>query len=223
MKTLEQLLDAESSWPEVQELLQKSPLTCEIVEAPCEERVSTLVGLQVTVHSLLGALAWGCGVIAIDFGWVRLLGAGVGTLPGLHIETLNDVAGSRSFEGIVAAVDILGGRFAVHGGGLKEVAPGEVLYFAPDTLEWMPTGMGHAALVEFLLSDRLDVFYADLRWAGWEGEVRGVPLDQGLAAYPFPWTQEGRGPGVSRSAVPLAELIGFAEDAAAQLRGTDSN
>lgn len=222
MKTLEQLLDAESSWPVIQQLLKKSPLACEVVEAPDEERALTLVGLQVTVHSFLGALAWGCGVIAIDHGWVRLLGAGVGTLDGLHVETLDDVAGSRSFEGIVAAVDILGGRFAVHGGGLAEVALGDVVYFAPDTLEWMPTGLGHSGLVEFLLSDRLATFYADLRWVGWEGDVQGVPLDHGLAAYPFPWTQEGRGPGVSRRAVPFAELIGFAEDAAAQLRGAGS-
>ena len=175
-----------------------------------------LYGVQVTVHSLLDALACGCGVIAIDFGWVAC------SVPGWHCqhsyrnpERRRRLA--RRSRASLRRVDILGGRFAAHGAGLEEVAPGEVCTFAPDTLEWMPTGMGHAALVEFLLPIALDVFYADLRWAGWEGAVRRVPLDQGLAAYPFPWSQE-----LATSSAVCSQPVRARGGCCSAFRGTDS-
>jgi hypothetical protein len=123
------------------------------------------------------------------------------------------------FEGVVFAYDVLGGRFAIHGGGFDGVPPGEVVYWAPDSLDWQPMGRGHSAMVQFLLSDGLADFYADLRWPGWESDVDGVAIDHGLAAYPFPWSEQGRGPNVSRRAVPMPEIVGVSEDAARQLRG----
>ena len=77
--------------------------------------------------------------------------------------------------------------------------------------------MGHASLVEFLLSERLAMFYADLRWDGWEVFVEGLAYDQGVSAYPFPWTEEGAQPNVTRGAVPMSELVAFSFEAAEQL------
>jgi len=160
----------------------------------------------------------GCGLISIDHGWVRLLGAGVGTTSGLHVEHFPDPSSSREIEGIIAAHDVLGGLFVVHGGGF-EADFGEILYRAPDTLTWSRWSMGHADLVSFLLSDRLALFYEDVRWKGWEAEVEKLPSDHGLSAYPFPWTVEGSHAAVLRTEVPMHELVTFAFEAAKKLAG----
>src|SRR5689334_13862830 len=89
-----------------------------VLDAPEATRADALLVAQVTTRSALGALIWNCGAVAIDHGWVRVLGAGVGELAGAHPETLNDPEGDRTFDGVVVAYDVLGGRFAIHGGGL---------------------------------------------------------------------------------------------------------
>jgi len=216
-RTLDELVSSESAWPVVLQLIAESPHEVRVVDADETLRAEALLAAQVTTRSMLGALVWNCAAIAIDHGWIRLVGAGFGDLDGAHPERLNDPQGDRVFEGVVVAYDVLGGRFAIHGGGL-DVPPGEVVYWAPDSLEWESTGRGHSAMVEFLLSDGLTDFYADLRWPGWEDDVDAVAIDQGLMAYPFAWSVEGRGPDVSRKPAPMAEVIGVAEHAASQLR-----
>ena len=218
MRSIAELTSVESSWPHVLDLLSTSPFQPEVIPTSAAQREASLHDLQVTVHSVMGALVWNCGLIAIDHGWVRLLGAGLDSIDGLHVEKLADVNTAREFEGIVAAQDVMGGLFVVHGGGLEADA-GEVVYWAPDTLDWIRLGMGHAELVAFLLSDRLSMFYDDLRWDGWEASVSELTFDQGIGAYPFPWAEEGNEAGVTRSAVPMSELVAFTFDAAMQLRG----
>jgi Protein of unknown function DUF2625 len=217
MRSIEELMSVDSSWPHVLNLLESSPYEYEVVPAPLTQRESTLLSLQVSVHSVMGALAWNCGLVAIDSGWVRLVGAGFGSLDGLHIEKLRHPASASDFEGIVVAHDVLGGQFVVHGSGLEADA-GEILYWAPDSLDWSRLGMGHADLVTFLLSGGVSEFYRDLRWEGWQASVRDIDFDHGLSAYPFPWTEEGQRPDVTRRAVPMRELVAFAFDAAERLR-----
>lgn len=218
-RSAQELVAGGSSWPDVLTLLSSSSLSVSIEPADLAVRNRALEDLQVTTHSLLGAIAWNCGVISIDHGWVRVLGAGFGSLAGVRPEALHDPAATRTFQGVVVAYDILGGRFAIHGEGLDDVQPGEIVYWGPDSLTWMPLQFGHSALIEFVLSDRLEAFYADLRWDGWQDASSLVPLDEGLSAYPFPWSKEGKGANVSRHPVPMAELVATAELAAAQLRG----
>lgn len=216
VRSIEELTSAESSWPFVLELLASSALASEVVGASPGEREDTLSSLQVSVRSVMGALAWNCGLVVIDHGWVRLIGAGFGAVPGLHVETLSDPNSGREFEGIVAAQDVLGGLFVVHGSGFNAEA-GEILYWAPDSLDWTPCGMGYSDLLAFLVSDRLATFYAGLRWEGWESVVGEVPFDQGVAAYPFPWSVEGKQSGVTRRAAPMAEVVASGFMAAEQL------
>jgi hypothetical protein len=46
-----------------------------------------------------------------------------------------------------------------------------------------------------------------LRWSGWEDEVAALALDQGISAYPYPFTQEGKDlDRVARRAVAVSEL-----------------
>src|SRR5690348_16806462 len=92
----------------------------------------TLAALGVTTGSALGAFALHTEMTFIAHGWLRLLGAGgpntACSLRGLTDEKLPlDLA-----TGLVVAFDVVGGFYAINGGGLPG-EPGEVCYLAPDT------------------------------------------------------------------------------------------
>jgi len=172
----------------------------------------------VTIHSTLGAVAYNCGALLVDHGWLRVLGAGTDALPGVHASTLKDPTNDREFQGMVVGYDVVGGRFAIHGGGLDDVPLGEVVYWAPDSLDWMPLGFGHQGFLEFVLSEGLADFVRDLRWAAWEPLTETIGLDQGVFIYPPLFTNEGSNGNPTRNPVPLSELIAITEDWARQLK-----
>ena len=82
-------------------------------------------------------------------------------------------------------------------------------YFAPDTLKWEVMGIGHTAFVQWAFTDRLHAFYANLRWAGWEEDVRGLSGDQCFNFYPFLWTEQGSVEVSKRRPIPIAEQYLF--------------
>lgn len=101
-----------------------------------------------------------------------------------------------------------------------------MVYFAPDSLRWEALGAGHSAWLAWLAwlaSGALDDFYADLRWPGWQDEVRALNSDQGLSIFPPLWSAEARQDisATSRRAVPMAELLGVARDSCRQFDGVD--
>lgn len=113
--------------------------------------------------------------------------------------------------------DALGGRFAIDWGAFG-VALGEVCYSGPDCLSWGGLGGGHSAFVRAVQDGSMTEAFESLRWPGWEAEIESLDADQGFFLYPPPFSVEGRDPSkVSRRAVPIAELFGFYEEAAAQL------
>ncbi len=113
--------------------------------------------------------------------------------------------------------DVLGGRFAIDGGGLGGSA-GEVAYWGPDTLRWDGLRMGHAAFVQWSLGGGLAGFAGSLRWPGWEQETAALALDQAIAVHPFLFTTQGQDISqASRRAVPATELFGLHDDLAQQL------
>ncbi|GAB2591759.1 hypothetical protein Aab01nite_38590 [Paractinoplanes abujensis] len=68
-----------------------------------------------------------------------------------------------------------------------------------------------------MLTGALTGFCAGLRWPGWEAEVAGVALNQGISARPPPWTRGGKDlSAASRKPIPLAELVSLHRDAARQ-------
>ena len=177
--------------------------------------------LQVTTRSVLGALAWESGGLLVDHGWLRLLGGGpdlpdLATASGLGEPT--DSSEPPPF--LTVGYDVLGGRFAVNGGGLPG-EPGEVCFYAPDDLDWEPLDMGHGSFIEWALTGDVAGFYADLRWPGGEQEASGGGLDQGLSVYPPLFTREAKADlaGASRRPVPLEEVLEVQEHMAEQLRG----
>lgn len=200
----------EPAWPDITALAAEHDRAT-ILPVDPEHGRRVLWRLQVTARSWLGGLALNCGGILADHGWFRLLGGGSEHLPDLAaMNGLADPVVPRPSPSLlVVGYDVLGGVFAIDGGGL-EIAPGEVCYFAPDSLEWEGLGGGHGAFVGAVLSGGFGDAFDSLRWPGWEEEVAALRPDEGLSLVPPPFTAQGHDiASVSRRAVPIRELLGL--------------
>ncbi|CAG6393643.1 conserved hypothetical protein [Actinacidiphila cocklensis] len=129
--------------------------------------------------------------------------------------------------GLVVGHDVVGGVFTLNGHDPAAVgrpgAPGQMTYFAPDTLAWEALEMGHSAWVSWLLSGRLETFYDGLRWPGWREEAAALVPSQGITVYPFLWSKEAHADlaATSRRAVPMREVLGVAVDFAKRMGPDD--
>lgn len=207
------------AWPGLREAIDASSSDVRVlpVERATGERV--IERLQVTAASALGALALETGGILVDCGWLRILGGGADGLASLA--SANDLEAptgdTQPPPALVVAWDVIGGRFAIDGGGLG-VAAGQVCYFAPDLLRWEGLDLGHGDFVHAMVTGATSTFYDGLRWPGWEDDCEALALDHGFAQYPPPFSAEGQDPAqVSRRPVPITELFAFHDDAARQL------
>jgi hypothetical protein len=73
---------------------------------------------------------------------------------------------------------------------------------------------GYAEWLNAILARSLTRFYENLRWPGWEAEVAALALDEGITAYPPPFTVEDRDlSSVLRTTALLAELVSFYHNA----------
>jgi hypothetical protein len=191
------------------------------------------VQLQVTARSTLGALALNCGGLVLDGGWVRVFGGGSpvhGGLPSLARVNRFPAVADHAWHpatGLVVGQDVLGGVFALNGHDPAAAGrpgdPGQMTYFAPDTLAWEAMDMGHSGWVAWLLSGRLDTFYDGLRPPGWREEAAALSLSEGISVFPFLWTEEAHADlaATSRRAVPMREILGVAADFARQMGPAD--
>ena len=205
VRSVEELISAEDAWPSVVTAVAATNGRCVIL--PSEDtRGECLYSLQVTTRSMLGALALHCGALLIDHGWVRLFGAGHKGLPSIAAANSLPLPDKSSPSMLVIGEDVLGGKFAVNGGALPG-APGEVNFWAPDTLAWLSLGMGQGNFVHWMIGGGASALYESLRWPGWEAEASAVSLDRGLLLFPPPCTVQGRDTSkASRRAVPRHEL-----------------
>ncbi|MFB7615814.1 DUF2625 family protein [Kitasatospora sp. NPDC056181] len=227
MRSLVELTEVDDpAWPVLEELFGGGAAEVEVCPADPARGPVGLEQLQVTTRSFLGAVVAHSGGLLLDGGWLRIYG-GPGGLPSLAEVNAFPAAVDpdwRPADGLVVAHDLLGGVFALNGMEPERPgAPGEIVYFAPDSLEWEALGAGYAAWLEWLLSGALDQFYESLRWPGWREETAGLAAHQGVAVYPFLWTEQAREDlaGTTRKPVPMAELLGIAGDFCAQLGVAD--
>lgn len=219
MRPLAELVDvAESAWPTTKAVLEDAGEGAVALPVDRGDAEVCLWRLQVTVGSVLGALALHTGGLIIDHGWLRILGGGSGVLPDLATANgLGDVPPVAPLKKLVVAFDAVGGRFAVNGGGLPGPM-GEVHYFAPDTLAWEPLGVGHGSFVQWALQGGIEAFAESLRWPGWQAEVSQLDLDRGISFYPPLFAAEARDRSTaSRRSVPLPELHGWFDEVSTQL------
>jgi hypothetical protein len=202
--------------PLLREWLEAGQVDAQILAVEPERRDQCLVGMQVTLRSVLGALAYETGGLLIDHGWLRLLGGGHGTLPSLY-EALGLNEGSTAPEYFVLGWDVVGGVFALDGGALRGVK-GHVCYYAPDALQWENLDFGHAEFVRWTLTGGLATFAADLRWEGWETEAPEIPLHEVYLSDPPLWTPEGQEVDeAARKRVRVDELLARHGEAAAAM------
>jgi hypothetical protein len=210
-RTISELIDVhDPAWPLLQRWIGESTRSVEVLPAERTRAERMLLALQVTTHSMLGAIAFETGGLLIDGGWVRLLGSGCTPMRGdlalwngLVAEAWRPTVPGR----FIVGYDVLGGFFALSGGALGENTGG-AFYFAPDSLEWEDLGRGYADLVHFLITGDLQSFYADYRWPGWERDVASLHADRGFSIAPPLWTKEGKDLiAQDRRPVPMTELF----------------
>ncbi|WP_433186378.1 DUF2625 domain-containing protein [Actinoallomurus sp. CA-150999] len=231
MRELNELVNVDDpAWPPLQEVLAAGAVPLKVLPVDHDEARRCLVQLQVTARSVLGAVALNCGGLVLDDGWVRVFGGGAshgdGGLPSLAqvngFPATFDPAWQPA-SGLVVGQDVLGGVFALNGhdpaAAGRPGVPGQMTYFAPDTLEWEAMEMGHSTWISWLVSGRLEKFYEGLRWPGWREEAAALTFSQGITVFPFLWSKEAQADiaATSRRAVPMREVLGVAADFARQM------
>jgi hypothetical protein len=225
VRTVAELRDVpDPAWPDIERAIRDSGGRASVLAVPAGDGERCLHRLQVTARSALGAVALHAGAVLVDHGWLRILGGGHPPLPSLaDANRLPEAgAGGEPPSSLQVARDVLGGIFSINGGGLPGPA-GEVCYFGPDTLSWQPLGTGHTGFLTWAVEGGTERFYADLRWEGWEDEVRRLPLDHGLSVYPPLYTAEADPGTASRHPVPWDELARLHADIGRQLDGGPSD
>lgn len=220
MRPLGDLVSTDSAWPLVLEWQREAKNRVEILPVDRRRAEAVLVAVGVTTRSPMGAVVWESSGILVDGGWVRVLGSGCARLDGdlTRWNGLGERAIRAPLSGaLIVALDAIGGVFAINGGAFG-AGNHDVFYFAPDALRWESLGRGYSDFLRFLFVGDLARFYADARWTGWDKDVAAIPPDGGFSIYPPTWTAEGKDiERASRKAVPMAELVGFHFDMAAQL------
>ncbi len=218
-RSLDQLTKVEdAAWQIIRGWIADARHPIEVLTAERAQAEATLLALQVTTRSPLGAFALETGGILVDLGWLRLLGSGHARLPDTLLTwngLTEPVTGPPLEGGFVVAVDVLGGVFALNGGGLGPATG--IHYFAPDRLRWEALECSHLAFVEWALMGDLARFYASVRWPGWQHEVAALASAQGISVYPFLWASGTPVAERSRRAVPLVELWSVEREMARQL------
>jgi len=223
LRSLDDLLErADPMWPIIQEWIATSPHEVETLPVERARAETTLLTLQVTTRSPLGAMAYETGGMLVQRRWLRLLGCGA---PEMHDSLLSwngmgaDLIADPLPHAMIVAHDVVGGFFAVNGGAFTGPLR-HIFYFAPETLRWQDLGLSYADLIHWSLQGNLDTFYSHTRGPGWEDECAALTGDQGFSFWPMLWSS---GPAItdrSRNVVPMRELWSLQRDVARQV--TDS-
>ena len=221
-RPLEQLVDNDEPGMElVRSWADDASNEVEILPGTRERGEQTLMALQVTTRSPMGAIAYETGGILIDHGWLRVLGGRHQRLP-RDLATWNRISAPQAEHrlpgALLVADDILGGFFALNGGGL----PGQrfnVFYLQPDAHAWLDLNRTYSQWLHWAMHGDLNRFWDGLRWPGWQPEVAAISGDKCLSIYPplgFERTPVGDR---DRRAVPIEELWGLAVQLERELNG----
>jgi Protein of unknown function DUF2625 len=220
MRDITELVDVPTpSWPLLSDDLASSFTGCVVLAPDADRCRETLLQLQVTARSPLGAIILNTGGILVHDGWLRVYGGSGGGLSGLPSmaeingfpETVEE--GWQPPAGLIVAHDVLGGVFALNGMDSEQHGrpglPGSVVYFSPITLTWEDLEMRHGQWLTWLLDGGAAGHYHDVLWPIWRTEVAGLGLRDGISVYPFLWSQEAQQDMAStnRTPAPLAQIL----------------
>jgi hypothetical protein len=220
LRDITELVDVPApSWPVLTDHLASS-FTSHVVLEPDPDRCrATLLQLQVTARSPLGAITLNTGGILVHDGWLRVYGGSGGGPTGLPSmaevngfpETVEP--GWQPPAGLIVAHDVLGGVYALNGMEPEQHGrpgdPGGVVYFSPVTLTWQDMEMGHSQWLTWLLDGGAASHYHDVLWPTWRTEVAELGLRAGISVYPFLWSQEAQEDmaATARKPIPLDQIL----------------
>jgi len=167
--------------------------------------------LSVTSRSLMGTLILEAGGIFVDSGWLRFLASGSSKLSKTVLDWNSSELGME--KAFIVAYDVLGGFFAINGGAFPGGGRNEIFYWQPDVLQWVNMKGSYSQLFSWALTGNLDQFYKNMRWPGWQHEVKQLTGDQGFSILPFLWIKSNT-PLAERSKriVPIEELWHLGQD-----------
>ncbi|MER7576761.1 DUF2625 family protein [Streptomyces sp. NPDC126514] len=228
MRALEDLVNVEvPAWPALQEALGRAAVELDV--QPGGDGAS-LLQLQVSAGSALGAMVLHCGGLVLDGGWLRIFGGRPSSLQGAlpSLAAVNRFPATvdpawRPQDALVVGHDVLGGVFALNthdpAAAGRPGAPGQMTYFAPDSLEWEAMDMGYGSWLTWTLTDRLAHFYEGLRWPGWQQETANLTTAEGITVYPFLWSKQAQDDlaATTRAPAPMAELLTTHQDFCQQM------
>lgn len=213
MRTLQELVNREDAgWPIVEEWISMAKNKVEILPCDRQRAENALLHTQVTTRSLMGAIIYETGGLLIDNGWIRILGSGSDRMK----RSLPNWNQGKTFEEfgepapyLLVADDAIGGFYAINGGFLGDDT-GNIYYFAPDTLSWLPMDIGYSQFLLFCFETDMDDFYEGLRWTGWEQDVSELTPDYAYSFVPFLWTKEGKDiDKTSKKVISVEEVYSF--------------
>lgn len=108
------------AWPQWLELIRLAPVPVVVLPVARQAGLEVLFRLQVTARTMMGALALNSGGLLADHGWLRLLGGGTANPPDLAaVNGLGQPGASGPPPSLTVGFDVLDGRFAINGGGLR--------------------------------------------------------------------------------------------------------
>ena len=200
MKTLDQLVVRDgSALPVLLEWAGEEGANPIRVRAPDRALArETLVEMQVSTASPLGAVAFHTGGVAVHDGFLRVLGSAADR----SLRDHNHAAGTLEEGYVLVADDVLGGFFAMNHGGFAG-PDGAVHYLPPDKLDWADLGADYGDFLHWCFAGDLPSFYDEL---GWDELLAADPpgWTEAWAFAPLPWTQGGADlPALSRQGVPV--------------------
>ena len=195
VRPVEELINTtEPAWPVVLDWIKHATNKVEILQRDSVRATDALYFVQVTTHSPMGAILYETGGLLIDNGWIRVLGSGS---PRLN-RSMPDWNNGKTFREYgehtpfyLVADDVLGGFFAINGGGLGTDV-GKMYYLSPDTLTWQAMNYTYSEFLNFCFTGRIDKFYEGFRWQGWEKDLAALSGESAYSFMPPLWTKEGR-------------------------------
>lgn len=216
----ELIFKKESAWNMIQEWITKAENQVEVLSNRRDDGEKTILQLQVTNKSTMGAIALECGGLLIDQGWLRILASGNENISGslLSWNNLDEKQNEFPIQGaLIVAYDVVGGFFAINAGAFNGNIK-NVFYFAPDILEWEDTEKGYTDFIYWALYGNLNLYYETFRWSGWQSDIKRLSGSEGISIYPYLWTKQGRNiEKCLKKPVPMEEIWGINNEFVRQL------
>lgn len=184
-------------WNEIKNILKSSTKNIKILSSIYN---NSLNNLNIDENSVLGQVIINTGGIFIE-NYIRLFGSG-DKENSYNIYKYN-LELKKYFDDnmIIIGNDIFGGLFSLN----KE--KNNILYFAPDILEWEDLDITYKEFIKFVTSERIDEFYKSYKWSTFQEDVKKVKFNEGILIYPFLWSNECNIEKAKKDIVPFFELL----------------